>query len=224
MITVLIPLYNGIEYLEEAVRSVHLQIYTDWTCMVGVNGHGETGGEVFEKATAIISSLKDPRFSVINLPDVRGAPDAINALVARSTTPWVAHLDADDTWQPMKLHCQVNTLQINPVIDVIGTFCSYFGTMKGSPNIPGGFVPPDTFITMNPMIHSSILIKKELAHYTNEFVTYDYDCWLRNLIQNKVFYNVPLQLTYHRVYDESHFNASGKQNPGLVRLKYLGRA
>ena len=116
MITVLIPLYNGIEYLKEAVMSVHLQIYTEWTCIIGVNGHGETGGTVFQQATAIVSSLNDPRFSVINLPEVRGAPDAINALVARSTTPWVAHLDADDNWHPMKLHCQVNTLQINPIM------------------------------------------------------------------------------------------------------------
>ena len=222
MITVLIPLYNGIEYLQEAVMSVHLQIYTNWTCIVGVNGHGETGGEVFQHANAIVSSLKDSRFSVINLPDVRGAPDAINALVARSTTPWVAHLDADDNWHPMKLHCQVNTLQINPIIDVIGTYCEYFGNFKGGPSIPGGFVPPDVFLRMNPMIHSSILIKRELAHYTNEFVTYDYDCWFRNLIQNKIFYNVPLQITFHRIHETSHFNASGQQKPELVRLKYLG--
>lgn len=222
MITVLIPLYNGIEYLHEAVESVHLQIYTNWTCIIGVNGHGETGGDVFQEATTIVSSLNDPRFSVINLPHVRGAPDAINALVALSTTPWVAHLDADDQWHPMKLHCQVNALQINPIIDVIGTFCEYFGSFKGSPAIPGGFVPPDTFQQMNPMIHSAILIKKELAHYTNEFVTYDYDCWIRNLLQNKVFYTVPLQLTFHRVHSASHFNASGQQKPELVRLKYLG--
>lgn len=224
MITVLIPLYNGIEYLEEAVRSVHLQIYTEWTCIIGVNGHGETGGPVLQQATAIVSSLNDPRFSVINLPNLHGAPDAINALVALSTTPWVAHLDSDDKWHPMKLHCQINALKINPIIDVIGTFCEYFGNFKGGPSIPGGFVPPDVFLTMNPMIHSSILIKRELANYTNEFVTYDYDCWFRNLIQNKIFYNVPLQITFHRIHATSHFNASGQQKPELVRLKYIGRA
>jgi glycosyltransferase involved in cell wall biosynthesis len=222
MITVVIPLYNGIEYLEEAIRSVQSQVYTSWVCIIGVNGHGETGGTVLEQANSIVASLNDARFSVIHLPEVRGAPEAINALVARSTTPWIAHLDADDRWHPMKLHCQMNALQINPIIDIIGSFCSYFGTHKGSPSIPGGFIPPEVFRIMNPVVHSSVLIKKELAHYTNEFITYDYDCWIRNLLQNKIFYNVPLEVTYHRLHPTSHFNASGQQKPELVRLKYLG--
>jgi glycosyltransferase involved in cell wall biosynthesis len=221
MITIIIPLYNGIEFLQECLTSVKGQIYNDWVCIVGVNGHGADGGSVLTQANSIIAELDDARIRAVNLPDVKGAPDAINALVLMASTPWVAHLDADDKWHPMKLHCQVKSLQ-GADADIVGTFCKYFGEWSGGPNIQPGYVMEDVFHKMNPMIHSSILIRKELAHYTNEFVTYDYDCWVRNLQAKKVFFNVPLDLTFHRVYSTSHFNASGAQKPELVRQKYFG--
>ena len=220
-VTVLVPLYNGIEYLEECLQSVKDQIYTNWTCVVGVNGHGDTNSDVFLSAQKIIQGLQDPRFLVVNLPGVKGAPAAINSLVASAKTEWVAHLDADDKWYPMKLHCQIKIVEQGSGADVIGTFCEYFGEWSGGPSIPGGYVPNQTFVRENPMIHSSILIRKELAYYTDEFVTYDYDCWVRLAMQNKIFFNVPLAITCHRVYAQSHFNASGKQRPDLVQAKYF---
>lgn len=223
-ISVLVPLYNGIEFLEECLESVKVQFHTDFECIIGVNGHGEDGGDCLKSASLILTKLNDNRFRVVNLPHVKGAPSAINALVAMATTEWVAHLDADDKWHPMKLRAQVNAVEENPVIDICGTWCEYFGDWRGGPQIPGGFVPPDIFQRMNPMVHSSILIRKAFANYTDEFVTYDYDCWVRNLLQNHVFYNVPLGLTSHRVYSASAFNASGQQKPELVRLKYFGHS
>jgi glycosyltransferase involved in cell wall biosynthesis len=222
-VTIVIPLYNGIEYLEECLESIKTQIFSRWTCLIGVNGHGVDGGAVFQQAQAIVNGLEDSRFLVKNLPNVKGAPAAINALVALAETEWIAHIDADDKWEPMKLQCQNRIVEEYPNVDVIGTFCAYFGEWTGGPRIQGGFVPPDEFMKMNPMVHSSILIRKELAFYTDEFVTYDYDCWIRCLMAGKNFFNVPLSLTWHRVYTNSHFNASGTQKPELVREKYFNR-
>jgi glycosyltransferase involved in cell wall biosynthesis len=41
MISVLIPIYNGIEFIEESVGSVLQQTFTDWELLIGVNGHPE---------------------------------------------------------------------------------------------------------------------------------------------------------------------------------------
>lgn len=225
-VTVLVPLYNGIEFLEECLTSVKEQVFTDWTCVVGVNGHGDDGGDVYKKAVSIVEKLSDPRFSVINLPGIKGAPDAINELVIRSKTEWVAHLDADDKWDSMKLHCQMRLIEGDKegVLSVIGTFALYFGEwgLPKGPSIPGEAIHPDMFKRFNPMIHSSIVIRKELAHYSNEFLgVYDYDCWCKLTLQGKRFFNIPLDLTWHRVYKQSAFNASGLQRPELVRAKYF---
>lgn len=222
-ISVVIPLYNGVEYIQECLESVKAQFYTEYECIVGVNGHGDDGGDCLKQVERILQNLHDSRFRVVNLPGVKGVPTAINRLVELSSSDWIAHLDADDKWHPMKLQAQVNTLKEHSSIDVCGTFCQYFGDWNGQPQIPGGFVSPDVFHKMNPIINSAVLIRKELAHYTDEFFGLtDYDCWVKNLVNGKVFYNVPLFLTYHRLYPTSSFNASGKQKPEAVRLKYFG--
>jgi glycosyltransferase involved in cell wall biosynthesis len=223
-ISVLIPLYNGIETLEECVKSVKDQVYTHWTATVGVNGHGPDGGAVFQTAKKIVESLQDSRFRVINIPDVKGAPTAINHMVASATTDWIAHIDADDKWDPYKLLYQVEVVKKHPNVGVVGTFAQYFGEYDGAPDQPAEFVDISVFHTKNPMIHSSILIRKEYAHYTDEFYgIYDYDCWVRNVLKGVQFYNVPFRLTHHRLCASiSVFNSSKKQQPELVRLKYFG--
>ena len=39
MISILIPIYNGIEYINESVTSVLDQSYENWELIIGVNGH-----------------------------------------------------------------------------------------------------------------------------------------------------------------------------------------
>ena len=39
MISILIPIYNGIEFIEESVSSVLNQTYDQWELLIGINGH-----------------------------------------------------------------------------------------------------------------------------------------------------------------------------------------
>ena len=39
MISILIPIYNGIEYIDESVSSVLKQTYNEWELLIGINGH-----------------------------------------------------------------------------------------------------------------------------------------------------------------------------------------
>ena len=38
-ISIIIPLYNGIEFLENAINSIRSQTYKYWNLIVGINGH-----------------------------------------------------------------------------------------------------------------------------------------------------------------------------------------
>ena len=40
-ISILIPLYNGIEFLEDSVNSVINQTYKNWELLIGINGKYE---------------------------------------------------------------------------------------------------------------------------------------------------------------------------------------
>ena len=49
MISILMPIYNGIEFIDESVSSIMQQTYTEWELIIGVNGH-PPNSEVFQKA------------------------------------------------------------------------------------------------------------------------------------------------------------------------------
>lgn len=224
-ITIIIPLFNGIEYLNECLATVVAQTYTHWTeCLIGVNGHGEEPNQVAIRAREIVESWQNPKIRVINLPTtVRGAAQAINALVSLANTEWIAHLDADDGWRSDKLEEQVLAATgCAEGYNIIGTGAHYIQDFSGVAHIPVGPIDPQVFHTMNPLIHSSVLIKRHLAYYTDEFSTYDYDCWLRCIVAGEKAFNVPDYLTFHRRHSDSFYNASGIQDPWAVRLKYLG--
>jgi glycosyltransferase involved in cell wall biosynthesis len=221
-ISIVIPIYNGYEFFDECINSIIKQTYTNWELLLGVNGHGDDDNLIYLLLKGKVRKIKDDRIKIFNFADVKGAPNTINKLISLSKYNWIAHLDIDDKWMEDKLAYQVQfLLNLDKTIDVIGTACKYFDEKIGTPGQPYEFITLNDFANANPIIHSSVLIKKELAHYTTEFICYDYDCWLRNAVNGKVFYNIQLPLVYHRIHKNSFFNARGSQEPSKVRLKYF---
>lgn len=221
-VSVLIRLYNGIEYLDDALRSVISQTYHDFEVLVGVNGHGPDGGDVYRKAIQISYSMQDPRIHVINYPNVRGGAEVMNALAKDATAEWIAILDVDDKWHRDKLSIQTTMISyLTPTPDVIGTQCQYFDAASGMPNIPLGFIDLNHFKTENPMINSSVVMRRGLMDFTDRFNLDDYDLWCRLALQNKVFFNVKNILTFHRINPNSYYNASKKQDPDALRRHYF---
>ena len=49
MISILIPIYNGIEFLEESLESVKNQTYKEWEILIAINGH-EKDSNVYKEA------------------------------------------------------------------------------------------------------------------------------------------------------------------------------
>ena len=221
-ISVVIRLYNGIEYLNESVDSVIQQDYNDWELIVGVNGHGPDGNTVHREAEAVVGAKGDSRLRVVNFPEVKGGAMALNALASAAKADWVAILDVDDKWHASKLSHQVLWMEgLQQVPDVIGTHCQYIGEMSGGPSLPSWYIDKSIFREFNPMINSSVIVRKSLVDFTDQFYGLDdYDLWCRLSIQDHVFFNVPEVLTYHRIRRDSQYNWSKKQDPDALRKHY----
>jgi glycosyltransferase involved in cell wall biosynthesis len=219
-ISVLIRLYNGIEFLEESLQTVLNQTYKNFEVIVGVNGHGFSS-DTYSQAISIVAQKADPRIILKNYPQVRGGAEALNAMIADAKADWVAILDVDDMWHRDKLHTQAFIRGTVPNVDVIGTLCKYFGSSDSSPLIPSGLIDPDVFKVVNPIIHSSALIKKDNLYYTDFCGLDDYDLWCRMVKQGKKFYTIGAVLTFHRVHDKSFYNSSKKQDPEALRKHYF---
>ena len=205
LISILIPLYNGIEFLEETLVSVKAQTYTNWEVLIGVNGH-PADSEVYKRADWLMKAHQINGM-LFDFVQCKGKPQTLNALLTHAHGDWIALLDADDVWHPQKLEIQMKLLDN---FDVIGSQCRYFGDMEGSPSIPMGDITDFDFFIVNPLLNSSVLMKKQYALWNPEnFILEDYELWFHLRYKEKLrFYNVNLPLMFHRIYPSSHFNGS----------------
>jgi glycosyltransferase involved in cell wall biosynthesis len=213
MISILIPVYNGIEFINDSIQSVLIQSFNKWELLVGINGHPENS-EVFNKAKTYESL--DPRIKVYDFFYIKGKSNTLNEMIKFCKFNFIALLDVDDVWHYKKLEIQSKLLSR---YDIIGSNCVWFGDIEGLvPRIPMFDISHFNFYKMNPIINSSSIIKKELC-YWNENGIEDYDLWLRLRKLNKKFYNCPEILVKHRIHQKSAFNSKGNNNKVIPLLK-----
>ena len=107
-VSILMPLYNGIEFLEESVKSVINQTYKNWEIIIGVNGYPEKS-EVELKASDIINNLNTNNIFSIRVIyyKTRGKSQTLNMMVKDVIYDYIAILDVDDKWMPYKLELQM---------------------------------------------------------------------------------------------------------------------
>ncbi len=206
MISILIPIYNGIEFINDSVPSVLMQTYGEWELLIGINGHSQNS-EVYQKAK-LYESL-DKRIRVFDFYNIKGKSNTLNEMIKHCTYNFIALLDVDDIWHYKKLEVQSRFLSN---YDVIGSNCVWFGDIENVvPKIPVNDFSDFNFTQVNPIINSSSIIKKELC-YWNENGIEDYDLWLRLWKQNKRFFNCPEILVKHRIHRSSAFNSKGNND------------
>jgi glycosyltransferase involved in cell wall biosynthesis len=199
MISVIIPIYNGIEFIDKSVMSVINQTFNKWELLIGINGH-EQDSEVYKKACL----YENEKIKVFDFYNIKGKSNTLNELVKYCKYNYIALLDVDDIWHPRKLESQYKVLG---KYDVIGTKGVYFGDKTEVIDIPINNITSFDFFKSNPIINSSCIIRKNLCKWDNvEFGLEDYYLWLKLRKLGHTFYNVPLVLVKHRIYTNSAFN------------------
>ena len=208
MISILLPIYNGIEFIDESVFSVINQTYKDWELLIGINGH-PCNSQVYK--TAKQYELKDNRdgisgrIRVFDFYDVKSKIKTLHKLLEFAKYNWIALIDVDDIWLPNKLKRQLEYINN---YDVIGTNTHYFGNLIDVPVLPYYDITMFNFTYYNPIINSSVLMKKELCKWDEKYDKgiEDYELWLRLWKNKKTFYNLPDILVRHRIHNSSNFN------------------
>lgn len=211
-ISVLMPLHKGVEFLSNSVPSFLGQTWDGNTeLLIGVNGYSSRDRDVFHQATRWINHSGKKHVRVLNFPrtNVKGKSAALNEMVKYAQYDTIALLDADDMWMPEKLEKQWPLLQQG--YSVVGSQCVYFGGDRRFdgivPSIPLLDLFGVDFTRINPVIHSSVVMKKNLCYGGSDW---DGDLWLRLRKEPAVrFYNVPDVLVKHRIHGGSAFNSQG---------------
>ena len=194
------PVYSGIEFLHSSVLSIVKQTHQDWELLIGINGHDQL---TIDKINDTISLFEDTRIKIFSFQEASKSK-TLNNLVSFCNSNHIALLDVDDKWRFDKLEKQIPFLNR---FDVVGTNAEYFGEKTGEPGLFFGRLTKEMFSWQNPVINSSVILKKEDAYWDLEFEGVDdYNLWIELSKKEKSFYNLPEALTLHRVYKKSYFN------------------
>lgn len=228
-VTILIPVFNGVEFLEECLKSIISQTFQEWDVLIGLNGHGTDGGYVCHQILDILARSSDPRIRlIVQGPPLQGKVESLNALLEDVRSTWVALLDCDDIWLPTKLSSQVSAIFGNAQeADIVGTGCHYFGHHSGSPTLPTGWIIAQHLIQDNPIINSSALIRSLVCRklkwrYPPQYmqILEDYDFWMRAERSGFRLFTIADPLVLHRIHPASAFNTQD-QNPKKLQNAYI---
>jgi GT2 family glycosyltransferase len=119
-VSILMPVYNGMPYLPEAVESILNQTFQDFTLLIINDGSTDGSG-------AYLSRLTDPRIKVRQLTRNLGQGAARNIGMAMCDAEFTAMADADDLALPHRIATQLTFLAQHREVGTLGTQCAYLG-------------------------------------------------------------------------------------------------
>lgn len=104
LITVVIPTYNRLVLVQQAIASVVAQTYSNWELIVVDDGSDDG-------TTENIICSPDQRIRYLRKQHSGNIADMRNSGVKAGSGEWLAFLDSDDVWVPEKLEMQIRQLQ-----------------------------------------------------------------------------------------------------------------
>lgn len=102
LVSVIIPCYNGEEYIGEAIASVKSQTYANWELIVVDDASQDNSKEILTR-----KANRCRRVKIVKHRRNRGISSARNSGIRRAKGEFVAFLDQDDLWNEEKLEKSV---------------------------------------------------------------------------------------------------------------------
>lgn len=192
MVSVVMPAYNAAARIRYAIESVMSQTYEDLELIV-VN-----------EATTIDSTAeivleyekKDSRIKLIQNTEKKGLAESLNIGINNSRGKYIARLDADDTSHYKRIEKQVEYLENNFDVGVLGTWQHHFGKRDWIHTPARKYDKCRAILLFDcNMCHSTVMMRRSLFsdmgfYYDKNSSIEDYKLWTQLMRVTKIE-NIP---------------------------------
>ncbi|MFY7936986.1 MAG: glycosyltransferase family 2 protein [Flavobacterium sp.] len=202
--TVIIPLYNKEKYIENAIKSVLDQTFTDFEILI-IDDFSS------DKSAAIASKFESEKVQLIYHEKNCGLSATRNTGIKKANSNYITFLDADDLWKPTFLESNFQLIQNFPEARIFGTnYEEVWDTViknprNGSEILPINFTGYINFFKINVKQgiynHGSVCFHKEVYEkvgFYNEKINFseDLDFNIRANYNFKLAYTNSIQMRY----------------------------
>lgn len=159
LVSVVIPAYNGTDFLAKAIESVLNQTWQHFELIIVDDGPSDSTVETVRR-------FDDPRVRYIRHEKNRGAVAARFTGVCASSGDILAFLDQDDLFHKEKLQVHVEFFKCNPQVGA--TYNARFDLWGDTQTVRGLWQPPATvslpdFVLGFPFAPSDMVLRREWA-------------------------------------------------------------
>lgn len=201
-ISVLLPVYNGGEYLQTAIDSILNQTFSDFEFII-INDASTDDSE------KVILSNTDSRIVYIKNEQNLGLIKTLNKGLDLCKGEYIARMDQDDIANPTRFEKQNNVLDHNLEIGVCGTLFTPFNSneeykIRSHPELHNEI--KIILLTSCVVGHPTVMLRRSALQnlrYDEDYqAAEDYEFWSR-LVRITQFYNIQESLLQYRIHNSN---------------------
>lgn len=202
LLSVVLPTFNSGDFVVETLHSLLAQSFTDFELLIMDDASSDGTWER-------LAAFSDPRIRRHRNGFNVGLPTNMNIAMAMAKGKYLARVDHDDCAMPTRFEKQVDFLEKNPSVTVVGSQLEHFHDQAGITGLP----PDDAMIKArmvegaNYLANQSTLGRLDFyrAHALqfdpNLYVVDDLGFWMDCMLHGASFANLPEPLTRYRIHE-----------------------
>jgi teichuronic acid biosynthesis glycosyltransferase TuaG len=215
LVSIITPMYNSEKFINSTIESVLIQTYSNWEMIIVDDCSTDNSVKIVEDFIK-----KDKRIKLIKLTKRSGPAIARNTAIREAQGRFIAFLDSDDLWKPLKLEKQIKFMLENGIAfsftayDIIDDSNKLISTVKVPEKVSFKDLLKDNPIGCLTAIYDTFKVGKIFMPIIEK--RQDYGLWLKILQKVKYAYGLQESLAIYRI----RRNSISRNKLKLIKYNY----
>ena len=182
-ISVLMSVHDEGKWVSQAIESILSQTYSDLEFIITDDGSVDNTYDILRRHHDL-----DDRIRIVRHTKCFGLAASLNEQIKLARGDFIARMDGDDIAREDRFAKQVNFMNKNPGVGLLGSFCKEIDLegreiclWRRPVNDPS---LQRALLRFNPFIHSSVMLRREVFSIVGQYnptcaYAQDYELWLR---------------------------------------------